>query len=121
MAIIKKEDIFTSYREKQSLNANGPYQYAPGQLEEIQKKQNERQIALQYRALNSNALRGSLVGVPSISTHITGTDSIGGNSKGELIKIKSISKEEFKRLQREDIMKEWERLINLDNDQKQVA
>jgi len=97
MAIIKYHH---SYHEEEPLNANGPYQYSPEQLAERKAKGIIDNLEGLQKVLSSKTPSFHLASHP-IETQ---------ESAGFLIEPDSLTKEEFKELQRQDIMNEWEEL-----------
>ena len=113
MADITKDQIFDrssyhfSYHEREPLNCNGPYQYSSEQLEQMAEIRRANEII-------KFTMGGTIVRNPTINskiTYIEGIDPISEDSKVALIKVESISKEEFKQSEHESIMAEWKELI----------
>ena len=113
MAIVREDQIFDrssynfSYHEREPLNCNGPYQYSPEQLEQMAEIRRANEI---IKFTMGGAIVKDPIRTPRL-THIAGIDPISEDSKVVLIKVESISKEEFKQSEHESIMAEWKELI----------
>ena len=103
LGLIPANPYHRSYHENRPLNANGPHQYSQEQL--------DKRATAQQESFNRYALGGAIgntAGGLLSSTKII-------EPIEETIKVESISKSEFKRLQREDIIAVWEELTELNN------
>ena len=95
-----------NYHSNIPMNTDGPYQYNKKQL------QLQRAKELRDAPIVKNPYKGVKYLEPE---HVIKVEI------EEEIKVETISKKEFKRLEREDIMNEWQNLINEYEKEKELT